>query len=171
MPRTTDGKVMVAGSRRRDAVALLGALVLVTVSVWIVREIRTSGNPVNTATVYAAYLGVATLMVSLLAFLLPWWWKGCRATAVPASAVQVMAAADHFAQRMLDTWRCEAKARGISTPAPVRVRWQWGPDEVTPPLAEVITVPVIGTGPRPCPSRTLPSRTLIRRGCCWRPGS
>ena len=51
-----------------------------------------------------------------------------------ASAVQVTAAADQFAQRMLDTWRQEATKRRISTPAPARVRWQWGPAEVTPPL-------------------------------------
>jgi hypothetical protein len=139
---------MVAGSRRRDVVALIGALVLVVVSVWIVREIRTSDNPVNSATVYGAYLGVATLMVSLLAFLIPWWWKGRGATVVP-TAVQVTAAADQFAQRMLDTWRQEATDRRISTPAPVRVQWQWGPPGVTPSLAEVITAPVSGTGPPP----------------------
>lgn len=89
-----------AGLRRRDAVALSGALVLVVVSVWIVRQIRTSDNPVNTATVYGAYLGLATLLVSLLAFLGRWWWKGRRVTAVPASTVQITAAADQFAQRM-----------------------------------------------------------------------
>lgn len=143
--------VMVAGSRRRDTVALIGVLVLMGVAVGIVCQIRTSNNPVDTATVYAAYLSLAAFVASLLAFLLPWWWKGRRATAVPASAVQVTAAADQFSQRMLDTWRQEAKARGISTPAPVRVRWQWGPAEVTPPLAEVITAPVTGTGPRPLP--------------------
>ncbi|MGH3845896.1 MAG: NACHT domain-containing protein [Pseudonocardiaceae bacterium] len=145
-----DDRGIVVGSRRRNAVALISALVLVAVSVWIVQKIRTSDNPVNLATVYAAYLGVATLLVSLLASLLSWWWKGRRTPAV-STAAQLTAAADHFAQRMLDTWRREAKARGISTPAPVRVRWQWGPAEVTPPLAEVITVPVIGTGPRPLP--------------------
>ena len=137
---------MVGRSRRRDVVTLIGALALVAVSVGIVQKIRTSDNPVNSATVYAAYLGVATLLVSLLAFLLPWWWKGRRAPPV-ASAVQVTAAADQFAQRMLDTWRQEAKERRISTPAPARVRWQWGPAEVTPPLVEVIGAPVSGTGP------------------------
>ena len=70
---------MVAGSGRRDAIALIGALVLVAVPVWIVREIRTSDSPVNTATVYAAYLTAAMLALTLLAFLIPWWWKGRRA--------------------------------------------------------------------------------------------
>ncbi len=166
---------MVAGSRRRDAVALIGALVLlVVVSVWIVRAIRTSDNPVNTATVYAAYLGVATLMVSLVGLLSRWWWKGPRATAVPASAVQLTAAADQFAQSMLDTWRQEAKERRISTPAPVRVRWQWGPVEVTPSLVEVITAPVTGTGPRPLPEpnpdqpNSDPSGVLLEAGVVTR---
>ena len=117
---------MVAGSGRRDAIALIGALVLVAVPVWIVREIHTSDSPVNTATVYAAYLAAATLALTLLALLIPWWWKGRKATAVPTTAVQAMAAADQLAQRMLSTWRQEAKDRRISTPAPVRVQWQWG---------------------------------------------
>jgi hypothetical protein len=139
--------VRVVGSRRRDAVALIGALVLVVVSVWIVRQIHTSDNPVNSATVYAAYLGVATLLVSLLAFLIPWWWKVRRASAVPTT-LQVAGAADQFAQRMFDAWRQEATARRISTPAPVRVQWRWGPDEVASSLEEVRTAPVTGTGPR-----------------------
>lgn len=141
---------MVVGSRHRDAVALIGALVLVAGAVWIVREIRTSDNPVNSATVYAAYVGVATLLVSLLAFLIPWWWKGRRAAPAPTAA-QVTAAADQFAQRMLDTWRQEAKDRRLNTPAPVAVHWRWGPANVTSSLAEVSTVPATGTGPRPLP--------------------
>jgi len=149
--RGMDWQVMVAESGRRDAITLIGALVLAAVPVWIVREIRTSDSPVNTATVYAAYLAAATLALTLLAFLIPWWRKGRRATAMPATVVQVTAAADQLAHRMLDTWRQEAKDRRISTPAPVRIRWQWGPAQMTPPLAQVITAPVAGTGPRPLP--------------------
>ncbi|MCA1675434.1 MAG: hypothetical protein LC799_25700, partial [Actinobacteria bacterium] len=142
---------MGAGSRRRDAVALIGVLVLLAIPVWIAREVRASENPVDTATEYAAYLGAAALTVTLLGFLLPWWWKGRRTSAAPATAEQLAAAADQLAQRMLKTWRQEAKDRRITTPAPVRVRWQWGPVEVTPPPAEVTTVPVAGTGPPPLP--------------------
>ena len=142
---------MVAGSRRRDAIALIGALVLVAVAVWIVREIRTSNNPVDAATVYAAYLSVATLLASLLAFLIPWWWNGRRATPVGVSPVQITAAVDQLARSMLDVWRREATERRISTPAPVRVRWRWGQRDVTPPPWELITVPDSGIGPRPLP--------------------
>jgi hypothetical protein len=149
--------VMVAGSRRWDAGALIVVLVLVAVLVGIVRAICTSDNPVDSATVWAAYVGVASLLVSLLACLSPWWWKGRRSAVVVASAVQVTAAADQFAQSMLDTWRQEAKDRRISTPAPVRVRWRCGSPEVTPPLAEVITAQVSGTGPRPLPYPDQPS--------------
>lgn len=140
---------MVTGSGRRDAVALIGGLVPIAMSVWIVGEIRVSDNPVNLATEYAAYLGVATLLVTLLTFLIPWWWKGHRLTAVTTTAGQVTAAADQLAQSMLDTWRREAKARRISTPAPVKVRWQWGSAEVTPPIADVIAAPVAGTQSAP----------------------
>lgn len=142
---------MVGRSRYRDAIALLGAFVLILVPVWIVREIRSSDNPVDSATLYSAYLGAAALTVSLLVILVQWWWKGCRAQAVPATTAQVMAATDQLALGMLDTWRREATERRISVPAPVRVRWQWGPAEVTPPLARLITTPVAGTAPRPLP--------------------
>ena len=138
---------MVAGSRCRDAAALIGVLTLVAGLVWIVQEVRTSDNPVNAATVYGAYLGAAALTATLLGFLIPWWWRSRGAIATPAKAVLVTAATDQLAQRMLETWRQEAKDHRISTPAPIRVRWQWGPAEVTPPPAEVLTDPVAGIDP------------------------
>jgi hypothetical protein len=125
--------------------------VLVAGGVWIVQQIRTSTNPVDSATVWAAYLGAAAVLVSLLRPLGKWWWKGRRATAVVANAETVMAAADQLALGVLDFWRGEVKKRRISTPAPIRVRWQWGPADVTPSREEVSTVPVSGTGPRPLP--------------------
>jgi len=145
------GRLMVAGSRCRDAAALIGVLTLVTGLVGIVQEVRTSDNPINAATVYGAYLGAAALTVTLLGFLIPWWWRSRGVIATPAKAVLVTAAADQLAQRMLETWRQEAKDRRISTPAPIRVRWQWGPAEVTPPPAEVLTDPVAGIDPPPLP--------------------
>jgi hypothetical protein len=143
--------VMAVAPRRRNALALIGVLVLVAVPVWIVREIHTSDNPVNSATVWAAYLAVTTPLVSLLGYLIPWWWKGRRATAVVASAAQLAAAADQLAQRMLESWRQQARESRISTPAPVRIWWRWGSAELTPPPGEVDTVPVSGTGPPPLP--------------------
>lgn len=140
---------MVGTSRHRDVVALLGVFILVGVSVWIVRDVRNSGN--DLATLYDTYLGVAALTVPLLAVLIQWWWKGRRAQTAPATAGQVMAAADQLAVGMLDTWRTEATERRISVPAPVRVRWQWGPADVTPLPAQLTTTPVVGTGPRPLP--------------------
>src|SRR5262249_59840084 len=120
-------------------------LVLVVSLVWTVRAIRTSDSPVNTATEYAAYLAAAALTVTLLAFLVKWWWKGRRATAVPATAAEVAAAvaaaADQLAQRTLSTWRQEANDRRISTPAPVRIRGQWGPRDAAPPPPHGTTAP------------------------------
>ncbi|MGH3931530.1 MAG: hypothetical protein ACRDTF_16345, partial [Pseudonocardiaceae bacterium] len=142
---------MAGSSRHRDAVALLGACVLVAIPVWIVREIRNSDNPIDSATLYGAYLAPAALTVPLLVVLVQWWWKGRRAPAAPTTAAQIMAAADQLAGRMLDAWRTETANRQISVPAPVRVRWQWGPADVTPPPAQLITTPVVGTVPRPLP--------------------
>ncbi|MGH3938660.1 MAG: hypothetical protein ACRDTG_08470 [Pseudonocardiaceae bacterium] len=142
---------MAGSSRHRDAIALLGAVVLVVVPVWIVREIRSSDNLVDSATLYAAYLGAAAVTVPLLVVLVQWWWKSRRASAALATSAQVMAAADQLAERMLDAWRTEATERQITIPAPVRVRWQWGPADVTPPPAQLTTTPVVGTGPRPLP--------------------
>ncbi len=87
----------------------------------------------------------------LLLVLITWWWKG-RATGLSEStAGQMAAAAGRLAESMLVTWRQEAKDRRISTPAPARVRWQWGPTQVTLPPAELITAPAAGAGPRPLP--------------------
>jgi hypothetical protein len=135
------------GSGRRIAVALIGVLVLMAVSVWIVWEIHASANPA----VYGIYIGLASLLVPLLASLSRWWWKGRRTTAAVATEAQLTAAADQLSQRMNKFWQQQATERRISTPAPVRVWWRWGSAEVTPPPAEMITTPVSGTGPRPLP--------------------
>ena len=83
----------------------------------------------------------------------------------PAStAVQLATAADQLAQRMIDDWRQEAKERLISTPAPVRVRWQWGPAQLTPSLVDVRTAPVAGTGPHPLPQLNPDGPCLDPRG-------
>lgn len=142
---------MAGTSRHRDAVALLGAVVLVGVPVWIVREIRGSDNPIDSATLYAGYLAAPAITGSLLVALALWWWRDRQARAAPTTPAQVMAAADQLAVRMLDTWRTEATERQISVPAPVRVRWRWGAADVTPPPVRLITTPVVGTGPRPLP--------------------
>src|SRR5262249_58633625 len=110
--------------------------VLVAVSVGITVQILTSANPFGLVTMYATYLGVVAPVVSLLAYLISWWWKGRRATAVVASAVQLTAAADQLAQRMLESWRREARGRRISTPAPVRVWGRWGAGGGSPPPGE-----------------------------------
>ena len=75
------GRVMLGRSQHRDAIALLGAFVLVVVPVWIVREIRNSDNPVDSATLYGAYLGAAALTVPLLVVLGPMVVEGAPRTA------------------------------------------------------------------------------------------
>ena len=64
------------------------------------------------------------------------------------------AAADQLAEVTRSTWSLEAKRRGIVTPAPATVRWQWGPAEIATSLAEVRTAEVRGAIPRPLPSPT-----------------
>lgn len=144
---------MVSGSgRRRDAIALIGALVVLSALIWTMWAVRTSDSPATTATEYGAYLAAATLAVTLLAFLSKWWWKGRQATAAPTTAAQTIAAADQLADRMLSTWRQEAAERRISTPAPVRVEWRWGPQDIAPPLEHLTTGPAAGAGPLPLPT-------------------
>jgi hypothetical protein len=139
------------GYRGRNVLALIGVLVLVGVPAWVAWEIHSSRNPVGSATVYAGDLAPVAIAAPLLLVLITWWWKG-RATGLSEStAGQVAAAAGRLAESMLVTWRQEAKDRRISTPAPARVRWQWGPAQVTLPPAELIPAPAAGTGPRPLP--------------------
>ncbi|MGH3914113.1 MAG: hypothetical protein ACRDTC_12015 [Pseudonocardiaceae bacterium] len=120
---------MAGSSRHRDAIVLLGVVVVFVVPMWIIREIIGSDNLVDSVALYSTYIGAVPLLVVPV----QWWWKGRRAGATPATAAQVMAAADQLAVGMLDTWRMEATERRITIPAPVRVRWQWGPTDVTPP--------------------------------------
>lgn len=106
---------MVAQSgRRRGAIALSGALVLVAGLIWIVRAIRTSDNRVTTATEYGTYLAAAALAVTLLGFLAQWWWKGRRGAAVPVTAAQAGVAADQLG--LLDLWTAPQPRTTTATP-------------------------------------------------------
>ena len=108
------------GYRGRNALALIGLLVLVGFPAWIGWEIYSSGNPMDSATVYAGFLAPVAIAAPLLLVLITWWRKG-RVTGLRVStAGQVAAAAERLAESMLKTWRQEAKNRQISTPAPPR---------------------------------------------------
>ena len=64
---------------------------------------------------------------------------------------QVGAAAAQLAQHMTAFWADQVVERGIQTPAPVRVGWEWAGDDVAPDRQEVEPVSAAGDGPLPLP--------------------
>ncbi len=149
------------GSSWRTALALIATVVVVAGAAVVFLLIHSSSNPVETATVAAAYLATVAIAITLLMPLGPWWWKGRGgATAHVSTQVQVAAAADWLAEAMEYRWQLEATGRRIVTPAPATVRWRWAADEVTAPRAEVTTSPAPGTGPSPLPDLGRPGELL-----------
>lgn len=137
---------------RRTPLALSAAVLVIAGAGVVFWLIHSSRNPVDAATVAAAYLAAVTIAITLLMPLGPWWWKGRGGGAAHVnSQAQVAAAADWLAGAIADRWRLEATGRRIVTPAPARVRWHWAANEVTSSRSEVTTPPASGTGPPPLP--------------------
>lgn len=137
------------GRRVQSVLALAGVLFLVALPLWIAWQIHTSENPVGSVSVYSGYLAPVYFVVPLLVGLITWWWKARVASDSAVSTATQAAASKRLAENMLTIWRQEAKDRRISTPAPVRVRWQWGPPQVASPVTELINASVGDIVPGP----------------------
>jgi WD40 repeat protein len=175
------------GTRRRHLLALIGALMLVAGSVrlaWHIFSSRTSGAAPR---LHAGEIAPAILSVLILGTLGALWWSRRRVAAQinlqRAQGVQLgdrniqhvhfhgpfgdrtplAVAADRLADVMHTTWRAEAKARGISTPAPAMIRWRWGPEEIAARLTEVSVSAAAGVAPRTIPDPD-PHRTPVVLG-------
>lgn len=143
---------MVMRFSRRTLVTLIIAVVVIVAAAGVIWQIHVSANPVNTATVYAGYLGAVAIAVTVLIALGTWWRKDPTSTGTHAGMpTQGTVAADRLAKAMAIRWRLEATRRRIVTPAPATVRWRWAADEITAPRLEVTALPAPGTGPPPLP--------------------
>jgi hypothetical protein len=146
---------------RQTGLALTASIVVAGFVAGVIWRIHSSGHPVDTATIYAGYLAVAAIAVTLLMAIATWWRKGLRGPANQASTpLQAAAAADRLADLMVARWRQEAIARRIVTPAPATVRWRWAAGELAVPRKEVTTPPPPGTGPFPLPDLHQPGDLL-----------
>ena len=140
---------------------LLGAVVVIAAVLAVHWFIRSSKNPVDTATVWAGDFGAAAIAVPLLTLIVTWWLKNRGGTAVAAGTLaQVTAAANWLAEAAAARWRREAADRRIVTPAPATVRWRWAADELTAPRQELMVPPVSGAGPVPLPDIGRPGELL-----------
>jgi hypothetical protein len=91
-------------------------------------------------------LGAAAVQITL------WIWPHIKSPSPKLqTAAQTAAAGDRLAQEMSQRWSEQAADRGIITPAPVRVAWSWGPEEISLRAEEVLRSPVPGAGPTPMP--------------------
>ena len=139
---------------------LIAAIVTVGSVAAVVWLIHSSGNPVDTATVYAGYLAAVAIGVTLLMALGAWWGKDRASVSLACTPGQAAAAADRLADLMAARWRQEATARRIITPAPATVRWRWATAEVAAPRAEVTRLAAPGIGPLPFPGLEAPGELL-----------
>jgi hypothetical protein len=99
-----------------------------------------------------------TLLAALMVVppVLVWGWTRADSRSVGASSrAQVEAAADLLAARMLQDWSKQVVQRGIQTPAPVRVRWEWAGDDVALDRQEINSSSRLGTDPPPLPGVAL----------------
>jgi hypothetical protein len=81
-----------------------------------------------------------------------WAWKRRSGAAMGTSTrAEVDAAADKLAAQTVETWSQQVVQRGIQSPAPVRVRWQWAAEDVAAPRQDLAASPSLPTDPGPLP--------------------
>jgi len=127
----------------------LGLLASAGVWAWQVYSAPSDGSQA-TAAGYGQFLLALVGALALTGQGLLAWWRRQRVRQV-STPEQVGAAADRLAQEMTVFWTDQVAARGIQTPAPVRVRWEWAGDDVAPDRQEVNRSPSLGTDPLPLP--------------------
>jgi hypothetical protein len=134
----------------RTVLMLIVGVVVCGTAVGVMVSVRSSGHPVDTATVLAADVAVIGLAVTVLLPVGAWWNKGrVEKRAVSETSSQADAAADRLAVEMTDRWQQEAVRRRIITPVPVTVRWRWAADMAS--RQDVTTLRAPGAAPRPLP--------------------
>jgi len=130
-------------------VVLLVGVALTLVVIWHVMW----GGPPEGRPDRAQVWGTLWAAIVIVPSLVAWGWQRRHPTvAATSTRAEVNAAADLLAQRTLSTWSEQVVQRGIQTPAPVRVRWQWAAEEVALPHQELVAAPSLATDPGPLPS-------------------
>jgi hypothetical protein len=111
------------------------------------------GGPAADRPTRAGVFGTLVAIASIVPPVAVWAWRQRSGVAVGTSTrAAVDAAADKLAEQTLETWLRQVVQRGIQSPAPVRVRWQWAADDVALPRQELAAAPPLATDPGPLPS-------------------
>jgi len=142
----------------RTAIALC-ALSALAVAIYFTFKYE---NRVYTATT----LAVIPVAWSILLVTYKYWSKGRGSDQSETSTPeQAAAAADWLAGAVAGSWRKEAVARRIVTPAPVSVRWRWASgDWMTLPPREAGQLPAPGAGPPTLPDLGQPDDPVLTSG-------
>jgi hypothetical protein len=112
-----------------------------------------SGKTVRERSDRAQVLGTLLAAVLIVPPVVAWGWRRrLRATVGTSTRAEVDAAANLLAMRTLATWSQQVVQRGIHAPAPVKVRWQWGAEDVALPRHNLADSPSLPTDPGPLPS-------------------
>lgn len=92
------------------------------------------GNPgeplTNRANVASSVFGAVAVLLALYTI----WPRSSHSTSSSLTEQQLATSADYLARETLVYWTEQARTRGVTTPAPAAVRWQWaGPEVAAPP--------------------------------------
>ncbi|HVQ93709.1 MAG TPA: hypothetical protein VMU51_21910 [Mycobacteriales bacterium] len=102
--------------------------------VWLFKAPDPGAALTDKANVIAGVGTVLALAVTLVSM----WPRRRRSLAAEAEGSQVAAAVRYLATETLRYWRDQASFRGITTPSPVAVHWQWAGEDVAVPAAELL---------------------------------
>ena len=136
----------------RQALLMVCVASVALLAAGVVRAIRQGEAPAtaaDTAQVLGTYWTVGAGVLAFLAWAGSRWLRSTRVEPVTATSEQVEAAADLLAERILRTWSKQATARGIVTPAPVRVHWRWAAADYSVTRDELNRSPNLSVDPAP----------------------
>jgi hypothetical protein len=133
-------------------VLTLGWVLTVVLGAGAVIAFVLSGGTTDEQDHRAQVWGTVLAALVLVPTALNWAWARSRsAPATTSTRMQVEAAADRLADRMLQEWSRQVVTRGIQIPAPVRLRWEWATPDLAMERRELNESPRLGTDPPPFP--------------------
>jgi hypothetical protein len=131
-PPSRAGRLLVVGVERRSIWPWVGLLLLVAVVASVVVYLFRASNRDSASTLVSTLAAVAAVVGPVAV----WAWEQIRRTA--ASYLSLDHAADELAKEVSQQWEQAALERGLMSPAPISVGWQWSRRQVTGPVVAAV---------------------------------
>jgi hypothetical protein len=127
------------------------------------------GGPEADRSTRAGVFGTLVAIASIVPPVAVWAWKRRSGAAMGTSTrAEVDAAANKLAEQTVETWSRQVVQRGIQSPAPVRVRWQWAADDVALQREDLVAAPPLATDPGRLASGTDDAEQVLNSGLVTR---